>query len=84
MMNFVMTLNFQELEKSLITARIQELADRSRRSVLALCTATNPDATLSDRLASTRTALNQWQPGSVRYINVVQQVPELVALLETA
>lgn len=72
------------MQAKVTLSKIQEISDRSRRSVLALCGATNPDATLSDRLACARTALNQWEPGSFQYINVVKQVPELVSLLETA
>jgi len=69
--------------KGLIVSRIQELANRQRISCIALCTATNPEAPLSDRLEATRTALAQWQVDSIDHGNVVRQIPELVKLLET-
>ena len=61
---------------------IQEHARRQRTTNMALCTATDPGYTVEQRLSAVKTALAQWDIGSFGYQNVLDQVPELVAMLE--
>jgi hypothetical protein len=62
-------------------ARTQEFGQRVRKSNMGMCTVTNPEVPLEERLRTLRHVLSLWEGDEFQTLNVTRQVPALMALL---